>query len=145
MLLGENWYIRNSLYLVVMTEEYDLFYYRAKVTNVVDGDTVDLVIDQGFRTFKEARVRLLGVDTAETHFVSHDSDEYRLGVEQTEFVEDWLQKGRDNYDGEWSFLLNSHKDGKGKYGRYLGHVIRRSDGAEITASLLNKYGESVRY
>lgn len=128
-----------------MTEEYELFYYRAKVTNVVDGDTVDLTIDQGFRTFKKGRVRLLGIDTAETHFVSHDSDEYELGVEQTKFVEDWLQKGRDNYDGEWPFILNSHKDRKGKYGRYLGHVIRRSDSAEITASLLSKYGESVRY
>jgi|APHM01.1.fsa_nt_gi hypothetical protein len=64
-----------------MTEEYGFFYYRAKVPNAVDGDTIDVTINKGFQTFKNARVRLLGIDTAETHFVNHDSEKYRLGVE----------------------------------------------------------------
>ncbi|ERG92587.1 MAG: hypothetical protein J07HQW1_02631, partial [Haloquadratum walsbyi J07HQW1] len=44
-------------------------------------DTIDVTINKGFQTFKNARVRLLGIDTAETHFVNHDSEKYRLGVE----------------------------------------------------------------
>ena len=31
----------------------------------VDGDTVDVVVDLGFRTFRKTRVRLLLVDTPE--------------------------------------------------------------------------------
>lgn len=128
-----------------MTGEYGFFYYRAKVPHVVDGDTIDVTIDQGFQTFKNARVRLFGIDTAETHFVNHDSEEYRLGVEQTEFVRAWVQAGEYNYDGEWPFILDSRKDATGKYGRFLGCITRRCDGSELTDSLVREYGESVQY
>jgi micrococcal nuclease len=41
------------------------FIYKAEVTNVVDGDTVDMVIDQGFYNQTKQRVRLLRVNTPE--------------------------------------------------------------------------------
>lgn len=42
-----------------------LYHYRAKVQNVVDGDTLDLSIDLGFDIQFSLRVRLYGVDTPE--------------------------------------------------------------------------------
>lgn len=42
-----------------------LYTYRAVCTNVVDGDTVDLVIDMGFRNSSERRIRLANIDTPE--------------------------------------------------------------------------------
>lgn len=44
-----------------------LFNYKAKVTNVVDGDTVDAIISLGFYLTATLRLRLLGVNTPEMH------------------------------------------------------------------------------
>lgn len=42
-----------------------MYSYKAKVENVVDGDTVDLSIDLGFDIWHNIRVRLIGIDTPE--------------------------------------------------------------------------------
>jgi micrococcal nuclease len=42
-----------------------LFHYRAKLLRVVDGDTIDVSIDLGFRTHCSQRLRLVEVDTPE--------------------------------------------------------------------------------
>lgn len=41
------------------------YQYKAVVTNVVDGDTVDLVVDLGFKIQTKQRVRLARIDTPE--------------------------------------------------------------------------------
>lgn len=43
----------------------DLYVFKAFCTKVVDGDTVDLTIDMGFRNTTEQRIRLSGIDTPE--------------------------------------------------------------------------------
>jgi micrococcal nuclease len=43
------------------------YLYKATVTNIVDGDTIDAVVDMGFRLKSELRLRLLGVNTPELH------------------------------------------------------------------------------
>ena len=43
----------------------NLYTYKATCTNVVDGDTLDILLDCGFDTYAKRRVRLLGVDTPE--------------------------------------------------------------------------------
>jgi micrococcal nuclease len=42
-----------------------MYEYRAKVKRVVDGDTIDFVVDLGFSIHITIRTRLLGVDTPE--------------------------------------------------------------------------------
>jgi endonuclease YncB( thermonuclease family) len=39
--------------------------YQAKIVEVVDGDTFDLMIDLGFNTFTKQRMRLYGIDAPE--------------------------------------------------------------------------------
>jgi micrococcal nuclease len=90
--------------------------YQAKVLRVVDGDTLDLMIDLGFRVFAKHRVRLHGIDTPETYGVKKESEEYKAGMAAKEFVESWLR----NEGGE--VLIRSHDGGTpraGKYGRWL--------------------------
>ena len=41
------------------------YIYRAKLDRVVDGDTVDAMIDLGFNTWVKRRIRFHGVDTWE--------------------------------------------------------------------------------
>lgn len=42
-----------------------MYKYWAEVIRVVDGDTVDMLIDLGFDVWVKQRIRLLGIDTAE--------------------------------------------------------------------------------
>lgn len=42
-----------------------MYEYKAQLHNVVDGDTVDLKVDLGFKTFIIERFRLLGFDAPE--------------------------------------------------------------------------------
>lgn len=39
--------------------------YKATILNAIDGDTLDVVVDLGFRISHEQRVRLYGVNTPE--------------------------------------------------------------------------------
>jgi micrococcal nuclease len=39
--------------------------YQAKIVEVIDGDTFDLMIDLGFNTFTHQRMRLYGIDAPE--------------------------------------------------------------------------------
>ena len=44
-----------------------MYEYRAKLVNVVDGDTVDVDIDLGFGIWmRDERVRIMGIDTPES-------------------------------------------------------------------------------
>ena len=45
---------------------YSMYKYNAKLDRVVDGDTVDAMIDLGFDTWVHKRIRLLGIDAPET-------------------------------------------------------------------------------
>lgn len=53
-------------------------YHVKKVTNVVDGDTIDVEIDLGFDISFSSRVRLAGIDTPESR--TKDLAEKSLGL-----------------------------------------------------------------
>ena len=42
-----------------------MYTYFTKIEKVIDGDTVDVFIDLGFKVWRSERIRLVGVDTAE--------------------------------------------------------------------------------
>jgi micrococcal nuclease len=114
-----------------------MYEYQAKLVEVVDGDTQDVVVDLGFHLQRQIRLRLLGVDTHETYGVDHDSEEYRRGKEETEFVAAWLDEAATQYDGEWPLIVRTEK--KGKYGRYLATIERRSDGTILNETLRRQF------
>lgn len=113
-----------------------LWRYRAYCKRVVDGDTMDFMVDLGFGTYKDQRVRLAEVDTAEIYGVPKDSDEYEEGMEHKQFVEDWMPSRKD--DGEWPLIIETRKDATGKYGRMLAKV-HRSDESELNQDLRDEY------
>ena len=41
----------------------DKYIYRAKLDRVVDGDTIDAMIDVGFDIWVKKRIRYMGIDT----------------------------------------------------------------------------------
>ncbi len=101
--------------------------YRAQLLRVVDGDTMDVLIDQGFETSRRERLRLFGIDTPESYGVKKDSDEYRAGIAAKNFVEAHLLVG----GTVWLRTLKT-----GKFGRYLALVwANQSDVDTITRSI----------
>jgi len=43
-----------------------MYIYEAKVVRVVDGDTIDALIDLGFDIHKKIRIRMVGINTPES-------------------------------------------------------------------------------
>ena len=54
------------------------YIYKAKLERVIDGDTVDALIDLGFDTWVKKRIRYKGIDTWESR--TKDLDEKKLGL-----------------------------------------------------------------
>ena len=119
----------------------DMYEYQSTIMNVVDGDTLDVTVDLGFRMRRDIRLRLSGIDTHETYGVDKESEEYKLGKTETRFVESWVESGRSG-DSEWPFVVRTEKTGK--FGRYLAEVERRSDDAILNQALLSEFGDPIR-
>ena len=100
-----------------------MYQYKATVSRIVDGDTLDVIIDLGFKITTNQRIRLANINTPETFNVKKDSEEYKKGMEAKIFVEERI--AANNFD----IIIETDKD-VGKYGRYIG-TIRLSDN-EIT-------------
>ncbi|MCG6185936.1 thermonuclease family protein [Maribellus maritimus] len=100
-----------------------MYQYKATVKRIVDGDTLDVVIDLGFKITTNQRIRLANINTPETYNVKKDSDEYSRGMESKIFVEQRIAAN------DFEVIIETDKD-VGKYGRYIG-TIRLADN-EIT-------------
>ena len=90
-----------------------MYTYKARLERVVDGDTVDLVIDLGFDIHHKVRCRLYGINTPESR--TKDLAEKKLGLAAKAYVEDWFNWNKDCF-------VQTIKDGKGKYGRLLAKI-----------------------
>ena len=116
------------------------YIYKAKLERVVDGDTVDALIDLGFDTWVKKRIRYKGIDTWESR--TKDLDEKKLGLAAKERNKELLESisSKPGY-----FRLRSH--GVGKYGRVLGELfIKDNEGIEynINQTLINE-GHAYEY
>jgi len=83
---------------------------------VLDGDTIDVLIDLGFDLFKKERVRIAGVDTPEKR--TRNLEEKALGVDATNWLKEKLE-GTLAGDDELT-IRTELVGGVGKYGRLLG-------------------------
>ncbi len=89
--------------------------YKARITKIVDGDTIKCDIDLGFSMFlSNQTIRLYGVDTPESR--TSDKEEKYYGNLSKQFLNDYCPKGT------W-IILRTHLDKKGKFGRILGELI----------------------
>ena len=89
-----------------------MYEYNATITRVVDGDTVDVVIDLGLGTSKLERLRLFGINAPETR-----GEERDVGLA----AKQWLEAQLDMIG--FKVVIRTHKDKKGKFGRYLADIF----------------------
>ena len=118
----------------------DKYIYRAKLDRVVDGDTIDALIDVGFDIWVKKRIRYMGIDTWESR--TRDLDEKKKGLAAKARNKQLLDEvsSKPGY-----FRLKSY--GVGKYGRVLGEIfIMDSEGKQYNINeQLKAQGHAYEY
>ena len=121
-----------------------MYEYKAIVDRVVDGDTIDVTIDLGFKTWKKVRVRMEGINTPESR--TRDLEEKKRGLAAKDRLVEILE-----YNNNECTLKVS---GVGKFGRaiasvYVETLSPASDKSSITEINVNKQlieeGHAVAY
>ena len=113
-----------------------MYEYSAEVLRVVDGDTVDVLIDCGFSTFRKERVRLYGIDAPESR--TRDKEEKKLGLAAKARLQELIKNTKKK------IIIKTELDKKGKYGRILG-VIWDENKKKNFNTLLVSEGHAVKY
>jgi micrococcal nuclease len=114
-----------------MSDSITPFVYNAILDRVVDGDTIDVVLDLGFDVkLHKQRVRLAGIDTPESR--TRNLEEKALGLKAKDRLIEICED---------SFKIQSL--GKGKYGRILG-IPYTDDGKSVCQMLIDE-GHAVEY
>jgi micrococcal nuclease len=104
-------------------------YFVKEVNNVVDGDTIDVIIDLGFDILFASRVRLAGIDTPESR--TKDKAEKVLGLESKEYLKKYLKDAK-------SVVIKTEKiNSTEKFGRILGWIYINGDTESLNDKMIN--------
>ena len=83
-----------------------MYTYEAEVIRIIDGDTIEAIIDLGFKVFWKTKIRLAGIDAPEIDtvdgIVAYDALRFMIGSSKIKIV--------------------TQKDKQEKFGRYLATV-----------------------
>ena len=116
-----------------------MYEYKAKCLRVVDGDTFEMDVDLGFHVHIVEKVRLLDIDTPETHGRKKGSPEYNHGNAAKSAVIGMVWPNGVMRDPV-QLTLRTRRDKTGKYGRFLADVI--FDDGRSLANELRRLGFS---
>ena len=104
-------------------------YFVKEVKSVVDGDTIDVLIDLGFDILFASRVRLAGIDTPESR--TTDKAEKALGLESKEYLKKQLKDAK-------SVVIKTEKmNSSEKFGRILGWLYVNGETESINDKMIN--------
>jgi micrococcal nuclease len=98
-----------------------------KIVKIIDGDTIDVIINLGFYISIKHRVRLKDIDAAEIRTL--DLEEKAQGLAAKVWLEEQLSR-----EGEW--IIETYKEDK--YGRILGTLYLVGDPVTINERMLNE-------
>lgn len=106
-----------------------MYNYKATCTRVIDGDTIEIIIDLGFNVMIKETVRLKGVDTPESRTSNHLEKQAGLKVKQ--FLIDLIENK--------TIYITTEKSNE-KYGRYLADIyLNLDDTKSVNDLLIEKY------
>ena len=104
-------------------------YFVKEVKNVVDGDTIDVIIDLGFDILFASRVRLAGIDTPESR--TTNKAEKVLGLESKDYLKKYLKDAK-------SVVIKTEKmNSTEKFGRILGWIYVNGDTESLNDKMIN--------
>ena len=101
---------------------------------MLDGDTIDVLIDLGFDLSKKERVRIAGVDTPEKR--TRNLQEKELGIDATNWLKDKLEGA---IDGDDDLVIRTELvGGVGKYGRLLGWLYIGDEPVSLNEQMITE-------
>ena len=106
-----------------------MYEYACTVERVVDGDTVDVVLDLGFDILNKCRVRLYGIDTPESR--TRNLELKARGLLSKQYLKDKIESA------DQLVIQTKLKDSRGKFGRVLGSVI--ADGVDLNEDMIKNH------
>lgn len=107
------------------------FVYEAKVLSVHDGDTISVEIELGFQVKFTDKIRFYGINAPELK-IRDGNNKLQInptGMKTLAVVDDFIKAGD-------IVVIETIKDKKEKYGRYLANIYVTKDDEQI---FLNKY------
>lgn len=111
-----------------------MYEYKAIVTRVIDGDTIDVDIQLGFDVvLSKQRIRLFGIDTPESR--TRDKEEKIRGLISKNYVKENCYVGS-------TIRLQSKE--RGKFGRILGVIYKDGDNISMNQKMIEE-GYAVPY
>lgn len=107
------------------------FIYQATVLDIHDGDTITVTFDLGFKVTFQDKIRFYGINAPELRIRNENNKlvENPLGTKTLGVVKSFLKIGD-------IILVETIKDKKEKYGRYLANIYVMLEGKQIC---LNDY------
>ena len=102
-----------------------MYEYKFKPLRVIDGDTVDGMIDLGFNVSLKERIRLYGINAPETRLqasIKNMKERYAekdRGLKAKARLKELLAEAKKQPEG---LYIETFLDKKGKYGRILGDI-----------------------
>jgi len=110
------------------------YIYKAEVDRVVDGDTVDVLLDLSFGVYRKVRLRANGIDTPESR--TRNKAEKVLGLAAKKRMKDLCSK---------DIYIESLNGGKlDKYGRLLANMFTSDSRLDICKTLIEE-GHAIKY
>ncbi len=103
-----------------------MYTYRAMVKRVVDGDTIDVLVDLGFDVHIRQRLRLYGINTPETRGKTREA-----GLKSKDFVIQWIGQHQ-------GIVIKTFKDKRGKFGRMLAVINGPGTGLSLNDELTDR-------
>ena len=104
-----------------------MFTYQAKLIEVIDGDTVDLLIDLGFGVHVRERCRLYGIDAPEMPTAQ--------GQAAKAYLESFIGAAAGDLHVQTIKMARRPKEKTDKYGRYLAVLYDATTKASFQTSL----------
>lgn len=113
-----------------------LFTYQARLEEVQDGDTLALIIDEGFGDWKagdDNHFRIKGVNCPEIR-----GPERPRGLAAKAFVQNWLDEAARSSD-PWPLVIRTERlrgHQVRTFARYVAEAWRKSDGANLADAIV---------
>ena len=107
-----------------MTDLKDDYLRKAEIIRVVDGDTIECMIDLGLRTYRKTRLRVFGINCPETRGATKAD-----GLIRQAFTKEWFNVNKE-------FMVRTVNNGKeDSFGRLIAEVIS-VDGQLLGATMI---------
>lgn len=105
-------------------------YIVKEVVDVIDGDTIDVIIDLGFSILFTTRIRLAGIDSPESR--TSNKEEKALGLITKSYLKKTLKESK-------SIIIKTEKaNSSEKYGRFLGWIYINDETRSLNEKMVEQ-------